>query len=239
MGDNVPRAAPLFRSETGVTLLGGGALGPGDLAAALALAPRLVAADGGAAAALAAGLMPEAVWGDMDSLPPAARARIPADRVHAIAEQETTDFDKALRHIAAPVVLAAGFTGDRVDHELAVYHVLAARAATRCIVIGSADLVLHAPPRLELDLPPGTRVSLFPLAEVTGRAEGLAWPIEGLAFHPARRIGTSNLATAGRVVLGFDGPGMLVILPRGQLAAAAAAVAAASVWSRAGGAASV
>ncbi|NKX43660.1 thiamine diphosphokinase [Roseicyclus persicicus] len=232
MGDNVPRPAPLFRSDTGVTLLGGGALGPGDLDAALALAPRLVAADGGAAAALEAGHMPEAVYGDMDSLPDAARAKIPAARIHTVPEQESTDFDKALRHIVAPVVLAAGFTGARVDHELAVYHVLAARAAARCIVIGSADLVLHAPPRLALDLPAGTRLSLFPLAEVTGRSEGLAWPIDGLAFHPARRIGTSNRTTGSRVALDFDGPGMLLILPRAALARAAAALASASVWSR-------
>ena len=57
MGNNVP----VFESASGVTLLGGGAIGPDDLATALSVAPRLVAADGGASAALAAGHMPEAV----------------------------------------------------------------------------------------------------------------------------------------------------------------------------------
>ena len=239
MGDNVSKGAPVFRADRGVTLLGGGRLSPGDLAAALAVAPHLVAADSGAVAALAAGHMPEAVYGDMDSLPADIRARIPRDRVHELTEQSSTDFDKALRHIRAPVVLAVGFTGARVDHELAVYHAIAARPDTRCLVLGAQDLVMHAPPRLALDLPEGTRLSLFPMADVTGRAEGLVWPIDGLDFHPSRRIGTSNQTRGGLVELCFDGPGMLLIVPRAHLVVALAGLAAASVWPRAGGEASL
>jgi thiamine pyrophosphokinase len=235
MGNNVPR----FEAGDGVTLLGGGALAEGDLALALSLAPRLVAADGGADVALAAGHVPEAVYGDMDSLSDAARARIPAARVHAIPEQESTDFDKALRHIRAPVILAAGFTGARVDHELAVYHGLAARAEVRCVVMGAHDVILHAPPRLLLDLPRATRVSLFPLAPVTGRSLGLEWPIDALKLDPMGRIGTSNRSTGVTVELTFDAPGTLLILPRDQLATVLEAVARASVWSRTAGAASL
>ncbi|MBF9058229.1 thiamine diphosphokinase [Rhodobacterales bacterium HKCCSP123] len=235
MGNNVPR----FESGDGVTLLGGGALGEGDLSLSLSLAPRLVAADGGAATALAAGHMPEAVYGDMDSLADEARARIPADRVHAIPEQESTDFDKALRQIRAPVILAVGFTGARIDHELAVYHVLAARAASRCIVLGAEDMILHAPPRLMLDLPRGTRLSIFPLAPVTGRSRGLEWQIDGLRLDPLGRIGTSNRSTGAPVELTFDGPGALLILPRTELRAVFDAVAGASVWSRPAGVASL
>lgn len=239
MGNNVPQTAPLFRADRGVTMLGGGRLGADDLAVALALAPHLVAADSGAAVALAAGHMPEAVYGDMDSLCASVRARVPADRIHEIPEQSSTDFDKALRHILAPVVLAIGFTGDRVDHELAVYHGLVARPERRCLVLGSHDVVVHAPPRLVLDLPEGTRVSLFPMAAVTGQSAGLVWPIDGLEFHPARRIGTSNRASGGPLHLSFDAPGMLVIVPRAHLALMVAALAEATVWSRAGGRASV
>ncbi len=176
--------------------------------------------------------MPEAVYGDMDSLTDEARDRLPPGSVHTILEQDSTDFDKALRHIRAPVVLAAGFTGDRVDHELAVYHGLVARSEARCIVIGARDLVLHAPPELVLDLPQGTRLSLFPLAPVSGRDHGLEWPIEDIIFDPARRIGTSNRVARGPLRLAFDAPGMLVIVPRAHLQSVTASVAGASVWSR-------
>ena len=51
------------------------------------------------------------------------------------------------------------------------------------------------------------------MGPVRGRSEGLRWPIDGLAFDPTGRIGTSNAATGGVVRLGFDAPRMLVILP--------------------------
>lgn len=225
-GQKKPPEGPFVNSRGPVVLVGGGALGAADLAETAPFASRYVAADSGAAALLAAGITPEAVIGDFDSLDAATRARLPAKSLLEVSEQETTDFDKALRHIAAPLVVALGFTGARVDHELAVYHVLAARPARRCIVVGAHDIVFHAPPSLSLDLAAGTRVSLFPMNAVTGRSRGLKWPVDGLTFHPAGRIGTSNAATGeGSVDLAFDGPGMLVILPRDVLPAAIAALA--------------
>jgi thiamine pyrophosphokinase len=223
---------PVVSGQTAVTLVGAGALNPGHLEAALALAPTLVAVDGGADAALAAGLMPVTVIGDLDSVSSSARGRLPAGIFHKISEQDSTDFDKALRHLAVPFVLAVGFTGARLDHELAVFHSLVARPEHKCIVIGDCDIVFHAPPQLMLDLPAGTRVSLFPLAAVTGQSVGLRWPIDGVAFHPASRIGTSNEATGGPVEITVDVPGLLVILPRSELAAVVTALAAAgdNLW---------
>ncbi|MGR3738712.1 MAG: thiamine diphosphokinase [Limimaricola soesokkakensis] len=197
-----------------VTLLGGGTLGEGDLALALARAPVLVAADGGARHAAAAGLEPRAVIGDMDSLGDAA-ARF-ADRLHEIAEQDSTDFDKALRNIGASLVLAVGFTGGRLDHELAAFHVLAARPDRRCLLIGTESLVFLCPPEIALDLALGQPFSLFPLGEVGCVSEGLRWPTAGIAFSPAQRIGTSNEVT-GPVRLRVDAPLMLAIAPSSAL----------------------
>lgn len=218
----------LVESPVGVTLVAGGPVAGRDLAAALARAPVLVAADGGADRALRAGHMPAAVIGDLDSIGPAARAALPADRLHEVAEQETTDFDKALRHIAAPFVLALGVLGGRMDHALAAMTVLAARASGRpCLALSRQDVVFAAPPRpLRLALRAGDRLSLWPLARITGESRGLVWPIEGLAMEPAGRIGTSNRVSAGPVDLAFDAPGMLVILPRARLDAALGALAA-------------
>lgn len=222
-GQKMPLERPVVDGAEPVTLLGGGALGPGDLGDALALAPTLVAADSGADAALAAGLAPAAVIGDLDSISGEGMAMLNAAILHKVSEQDSTDFDKALRHLAVPLTLAVGFTGARLDHELAVFHTLAARPEHRCIVIGTHDILFNAPPRMALDLAPGTRVSLFPMAEVTGRSQGLRWPIDGLVFHPARRVGTSN-ETTGPVQLEADAPGLLVILPRAALGLAAEAL---------------
>ncbi len=187
-----------------------------DIEVSLALAPTLVAADGGAAHCLAAEHMPEAVIGDMDSLDIVQAAGIPWERLHEITEQDSTDFDKALRHIETPLVVAVGFTGARMDHELAAYNVLVRRADRRCVLVGETDVLCVAPPKLKLDVPVGTRVSLFPMRAVTGRSEGLKWPIEDIAFAPDGLIGTSNTAT-DPVTLEMDGPGMLLILPKAFL----------------------
>lgn len=215
---NKPAGPPLFATEQGVTLVAAGPVGRAALDAALALAPVLVAADGGADRALRLGREPVAVIGDLDSLSAAARARL-AGRLHPLDEQETTDFDKALRSVAAPFVIALGVLGGRVDHELAALATLAAQPERPVVALGARDAVFAAPPRLRLDLAAGDRLSLFPLAPVTGTSQGLYWPIAGLAFAPLTRIGTSNRVTSGPVELTFSGPGMLVALPRARLAA--------------------
>ena len=217
-GNSGSNAGAIVRSARGVTLVGGGEIAAAGLAEALALAPTLVAADGGSDGALALGRMPDAVIGDFDSISDAARRAIPADRQHVIAEQESTDFEKSLMSVAAPFVLALGFTGQRVDHTLAAFSVLARHPARRCLILSDHDLCFLAPRRVTLDLPAGTRLSLFPLGPVGGESRGLRWPIAGIGFAPDSRIGTSNEVT-GPVHLGFDAPRMLVILPRGQLGA--------------------
>ena len=205
-----------------VTLVAGGPVRRAELRAAQIWAPQIVAADGGADRVLALGGEPVAVVGDLDSLSEAARARLGA-RVHEVPEQETTDFDKALRAIRAPLVLALGLIGGRADHALAalsglMQHRLAGGGPV--ILLGSQDVIFAAPPVLDLALRIGDRLSIYPLAPVTGRSLGLEWPIDGLSLTPMGRIGTSNRVSAAQVRLEFDAPGALVILPRAQLAAA-------------------
>jgi len=180
---------------------------------ALKLAPTLVAADGGADFALDVGLRPIAVIGDLDSLSEQAKALIDPPGIIAIPEQETTDFEKCLERIDAPFVLAVGFSSGRLDHTLAAMSVLARSVGPPTVLVGDTDIAFAAVDRVQLNLEPETRVSLFPMANVSGRSEGLVWPIDGIDFRPAGLIGTSNRAT-GPVTLEFDCPGMIVILPR-------------------------
>ena len=219
MKDDTAMNCPIVQSSDGITLVGGGPVTKAELALALRHAPRIVAADGGADSVLAAGLMPEAVVGDFDSISAVARAAIPLERQYVIEDQDTTDFDKALRSVDAAFVLALGCTGGQVDQGLAVLNGLVRYANRRCILVGSRDVIFHAPARMVLEMRLGDRFSLFPMAPVTGQSEGLQWPIGGIAFTPNGMIGTSNRVVARRVVLEMDQSGMLVILPRARLAA--------------------
>ena len=210
--------SPRFRGESGVTLVGGGPVSQEDLCESLALAPYLVAADGGADLCLAAGVIPDLVIGDLDSVSPEALQTLGTDRIVHDPDQDTTDFEKCLARIESPLVLGLGFLGARIDHQLAAFSALVRRPGGSVVLIGGDDICLHAPPALALDLPAGMRLSLFPLARVSGTSRGLEWPIDGPAFAADGRIGTSNRVT-GAVRLSFSGAGMLLILPRAALGA--------------------
>ncbi|MGB3148722.1 MAG: thiamine diphosphokinase [Paracoccaceae bacterium] len=216
----------IVNSREPVLLLGGGAVAPGQIQRLLKLTGTVIAADGGANMALEQGVMPDWVIGDFDSVLPQTLAAIPATRQMHIAEQDSTDFEKCLMRIKAPLVIGLGFMGPRVDHAMAVWNALVRYPDRPCVVVGERDLVFAAPRQLRLDLQPGTRLSLFPMAAVGGTSRGLRWPIDGLTLAPDGRIGTSNMAE-GPVDLTFAGPGMLVILPERCLGQAVAALTAA------------
>ncbi|MHA6325124.1 thiamine diphosphokinase [Roseivivax sp. CAU 1753] len=212
-----------------ILLVGGGEVDQALLTQAMTRFGHVVAADGGADAVLGAGGLPDAVIGDLDSLSEAARARLSGDILHRIDEQDSTDFDKCLRNLDAPMVVAMGFLGRRVDHQLAAFTVLARYASRPCLLIGAVDVVALCPPRLSLALAAGTRVSLWPVASVSGRSQGLHWPIEGTTFAPWDVVGTSNRAH-GPVTLEMDAAGMLLVLPVDQAEVLQAAIMAAPRW---------
>lgn len=212
-------------ANVAVTLVGAGRVADAALDAARARAPRLFAADGGAHALRARGLLPEAVIGDLDSLGPREPWEAAGVRILPIAEQETTDFAKCLRTVEAPLHLAVGFTEGRLDHALATLSAMAAMPERRVIAVGEEDVTFLAPLDLALDLPAGTRVSLWPLAPVEiRRTEGLHWPASGLTLAPDGRTGTSNLATGGRVRVVSARRALFAVLPLAALDAAIAAV---------------
>ena len=206
----------IVRKAETVTLVGAGLAAQDEILRCAALSSSVLAADGGAAHCLAAGIAPEAVFGDMDSLDLLGLEGLDPATLHRVSEQDSTDFDKALRHIEAPLILGVGFTGARLDHQLAVYNVLVRRPDRACIILSDTDIAFLCPPVLRLPLDEGTRVSLFPMGLVEGTSHGLKWPINGLTFTPDGRVGTSNEAT-GEVEITVTGPKMLVILPKSAL----------------------
>lgn len=209
--------SPIVHDTEPITLVGGGKVKKSLLCAAIDHAPKIIAADGAAQAVLRHGFMPDAVIGDFDSLSQASMAQIPDTHLHEISEQDSTDFEKCLSRIEAPLVIGVGFEGGRLDHQLAALHGLMHYPERSCVLLGKTDLVFLAPPQIRLNLPEGTRFSLFPMARVNAISEGLRWPIEGLKFEPGQKIGTSNHVT-GPVRIETDRPAMLIILPVKQMA---------------------
>ena len=222
--------AARFAKPQGITLVGAGTPTRAALRRALTRAPHLVAADGGADAALAFGFTPDLAVGDFDSVSPRAPETLGAARLHHDPDQETTDFDKVLAAIEAPLLIAVGFSGGRMDHSLAAMSTLAQNPHRRLVMDTGDDLCLICPPHLTLSLPADCRVSLYPLAPVRCASTGLRWPTDHLFFDPLGRIGTSNAAAGGPVTLSASGPQMLLLLPVDQLDALTDGWADAPLW---------
>ena len=221
-----------LRADGVVALVGAGPTGSEALDACLSRSRAAVAADGGAETLLRVGRPPDAVIGDLDSLPRG--LGLPPERVLRLDGQDDTDFEKCMGRIDAPLVLGAGFLGGRMDHALAALGALArgrgadARADggawPPCVLVGEDDIAFAVPERIRIELPPGCRVSLFPMAPSAARSTGLEWPLDGLALAPMGRVGTSNRAT-GPVEIETVQPGLLCLLPPDRLDAAIAALA--------------
>jgi len=204
----------IVQTATGITVLGAAPTKKPQLRQALAFAPVLVAADGGVKTALKNGHIPQAVIGDMDSMPPDAIGAVPAERVHRISEQETTDFDKVLARSDARFAIALGVTGAREDHTLGVFSSLVRFRKFPVIVLSDCDVIFTCPQSLRLTVPVGTRCSLFPMAAVTAQSQGLKWPLDGIDLAPWGRNAVSNETSLAEVTVNPSGPGLLCILPR-------------------------
>lgn len=202
-----------------LAIVGGGTA---DAALLRALATRgvaLIGADGGADTIGAAGLVPEAIIGDLDSLFDR-EGWERRTRVLHVAEQITTDFQKALYCTSAPVTLALGMTGKRLDHTLAALSALLQVGATRKVMlVDDVDVALTVSGAFGFSAERHERVSVHPLLPTRfERSSGLRYPLDGLTLDPAGRLGTSNEATGGTVeIVPADATPWLLILGRERL----------------------
>jgi thiamine pyrophosphokinase len=194
------RAAPtrILSFEGLLVIVGGGAVDRELLRDLYLSGGHLVGADGGADEIVAAGLVPEAIIGDFDSLanPDEWLGRTQLLRIE---EQETTDFEKALYSTHAPVTVALGMTGKRFDHTLAALDAVTRQAKDRVIIlVDEADIAVALTGSFTFEVTDGERVSVHPLQPIRFRRSiGLKYPLDGLRLAPGERTGTSNEATDG------------------------------------------
>ncbi len=210
---------PILAFDTPLAIVGGGAV---DQALLLELDQRgvaLVGADGGGDTIGAAGLVPKAIIGDLDSLADRMAWERRTQVIH-IAEQVTTDFQKALYSTHAPVTLALGMTGKRLDHTLAALSAVLQYAPTRrLMLVDEVDVALAVVGPIAFGAGPRERVSIHPLLPIRfERSHGLFYPMNGLTLEPGGLIGTSNEGVGGRVeIVPADRTPWLLILPKERL----------------------
>ncbi|MEX1102814.1 MAG: thiamine diphosphokinase [Dehalococcoidia bacterium] len=149
------------------------------------------AADGGADKALSAGVRPDAVVGDLDSVSAEARRTLGEAAFHHAPSPDSTDLQKAIelaldRGATAIDIVAAG--GGRADHALANLSVLPLyRGRARLRVVDDLFEVTLVEETVRIDAPVGTVVSLVAIGLCTGvTTTGLRWDLADheLVFSP-------------------------------------------------------
>ncbi|MBR2928327.1 MAG: thiamine diphosphokinase [Oscillospiraceae bacterium] len=184
----------------------------------------LIAADGGLDACRAAGLVPDLIVGDFDSL-----GAVPAgDNVVTLpVEKDDTDTAHALTLAQARgfrrFVLFGALGGERIDHSFANFALAAsaAKAGCRCFLVGDRTIVtaIH---NGECRFPAGMQgdVSVFPFG---GKAKGVTE--EGLKYTLCRAdlagdcaLGVSNAFTGDAARIAVE-DGTLLIFYRGEYGA--------------------
>mgnify|MGYP001604686355 FL=1 len=222
--------SPDLRFDGLLVIVGGGTVDYQLLRDLHASGGHLVAADGGADQIAIAGLTPEAIIGDFDSLSQ------PDDwlgrtRLVRLEEQETTDFEKTLYSTYAPVTIALGMTGGRFDHTLAALDAVTRYARDRVIIlVDEHDLAMALTGSFSFEVDKGDRVSVHPLAPIKFRRSlGLKYPLDGLRLAPGERTGTSNAAVDGPFSIAPEprakAPWLLIVDRKYLFAVAAAATA--------------
>jgi thiamine pyrophosphokinase len=187
----------------------------------------VVCADGGASNALALGLAPDVVIGDLDSLDEDLRFRLEKMHCQFIvhpARKDETDLELAVKYAAeqgAQEMLILGALGYRLDHTLANILLLTLpelRFVHAKIINGGQEVFLIRDEAL-IKGQVGDTLSLLPLTEeVRGiYTKGLEYPLENGTLYRGPARGVSNVLTGpqARVHVG-QGLLLAVIIHNGE-----------------------
>ena len=210
-------------NETVVVITGADAIAP---ATALRIPDGavLIAADGALDHALAAGLLPAGLVGDMDSI---SAAGLEWAARHATIERHDpdknqTDTELALLMAAElrPARLILVGAGDRLDHVLAAIGALGQPHLTSIPVIDAWwdeqwIRVLHGPGATSLQLAEGSTLSLLALHGPCGGVTitGVRWPLERADLAPLVGLGVSNVAIDELVTVRVSTGVLTIVMP--------------------------
>ncbi|MBR4591870.1 MAG: thiamine diphosphokinase, partial [Elusimicrobiaceae bacterium] len=158
----------------------------------------ILAADGGANAALKAGVIPHAIIGDFDSVSAKTKARLKNSQWLSAPDQNKTDFKKAMDFLVRQncrQCTLVGFIGGRVDFSIG--NMLAAYPyASKMDICLTADgwNVYPLSKSKRFTAKPGARVSLIPLKTCNGvTLSGLKYPLQDARLSLGTTHTISNL----------------------------------------------
>jgi thiamine pyrophosphokinase len=180
----------------------------------------IVAADSGLVTAEEAGIRPDLIVGDMDSLDDASRLdAYPPQNVKRCdgVNKDYTDTEIALAEIAdrgISEIWLIGGGGGRIDHLFALRSLFERDVYPCRWLTDSADIYIIEGESRKFSLKAAAMVSVFPLGsgEWEAQSEGLKWKLDGLKW-PRGFFGLSNVAETGDFSIKAQKGRFMVILP--------------------------
>ena len=193
-----------------VLLIGNGQTLPADyLAGLVQKADFVLAADGGADRALAAGVTPDGVIGDLDSVSKKKKKRIGEENFIFVDNQNNTDLEKSLDWIVqnnCKECVICGFAGGRLDFTLGNFLSVYPYVNKIEICFASPNWTIYplAATR-KFTCKRGARVSLIPLKTCTGvTLKGLKYPLTNARLswtHAGRSLSNQTTGTEFHITL--------------------------------------
>lgn len=182
---------------------------------------RLIAADSGMMHAAALRVVPELWVGDFDSAGSELTMQyrdVPREAFPA--EKDMTDgaiaVEEAIRRGASEIVLLGGL-GGQTDHTAGLLgqSIAIARRGIACLLSsGIEEAWPLIPGRMRADLPPETRLSLIPYADLEGLGlGGVKWPLDNRDVPMGSTLTLSNIALGPVDITLRAGHGIAIAYP--------------------------
>ena len=193
---------PLKSYSTPVVLVGGGEIAWEQLNLIRHHLYPMIGVDSGANALRLHEIIADVVIGDLDSISDLETFPQTTETIK-VSEQKTTDFEKALYNIDAPLFICFGFWGNRLDHCLSTIHVLTKyRGQKRVLLIDQGDLIFTPQGTLEMEIGVKSRFSIYPLKTTNFlTSSGFLYPLDGLTLELGKSMSTSNETTQSHIFL--------------------------------------
>ena len=179
----------------------------------------IIAADGGTRHALALGLTPNIIIGDLDSLN-VERLTFNAEIIQSPADKNETDLELAIQHaltLNPEQIIIAAALGGRLDQTLANIALVSnvQRSTSNVRLDDGIEEVFFCHEQTQIKGASGDIVSLIPWqGEVTGIVTtGLKWPLQNEILYPQKTRGISNEMTGDTATIQINS-GLLLIVHR-------------------------
>ena len=176
----------------------------------------ILALDGGADIALKAGIMPNLVIGDLDSISPNAKNKIGKEKLLKVARQDNTDLEKGLdfaRYFKVPSITIICAQGGRLDFTLSNFSSVFNYIDKAEIVFKTSTCDIYPIKKsAKFECKKGTKISLIPMGNTTNLTlKNLKYSLKNATFKIGQTA-VSNIALKNTFEVSFTKGQLLVIV---------------------------